>query len=204
MKHYVYETINIINNKTYIGVHKGLIDDKYLGSGKILQNAINKYGKENFSKRCLFVGRSKEITYWVERTLVDEEFVKDPNTYNIKLGGQGGFDHLTKLHREIASKKAVEKIKWLRQNDADWCIKRDKGCGLGMVSRKQKYPGGYSWKQTDEAVQNQKEVFKKINHQQGSKNSQYGTMWITNGTESKKISKGSEIPEGWYKGRKIK
>ena len=35
----------------------------------------------------------------------------------------------------------------------------------------------------------------------GEANSQYGTMWITNGTENKKIKKENVIPEGWYKGR---
>jgi hypothetical protein len=39
--------------------------------------------------------------------------------------------------------------------------------------------------------------------QSGSKNSQYGTMLITNGQENKKIKKEVDIiPEGWYKGRK--
>jgi hypothetical protein len=37
----------------------------------------------------------------------------------------------------------------------------------------------------------------------GKKNSQYGSMWITDGQENKKIDKGSIIPEGWYKGRYI-
>ena len=33
------------------------------------------------------------------------------------------------------------------------------------------------------------------------KNSQYGTMWINNGTTNKKIKKEETIPKGWYKGR---
>lgn len=37
----------------------------------------------------------------------------------------------------------------------------------------------------------------------GSNNPQYGTMWITNGEQNKKITKDVDpIPEGWYKGRK--
>ena len=40
--------------------------------------------------------------------------------------------------------------------------------------------------------------------QAGNKNSQFGTMWITNEVESKKILKTDLIPEGWRKGRKIK
>ncbi|ADG60050.1 putative truncated Seg-like homing endonuclease [Acinetobacter phage Acj9] len=45
-----------------------------------------------------------------------------------------------------------------------------------------------------------------INHQQGSKNSQYGKMWIHSITEkrSTKIGKGELIPDGWVKGRKLK
>lgn len=39
-------------------------------------------------------------------------------------------------------------------------------------------------------------------HQTGSGNSQYGTMWITNGQENKKIKRDIDvIPEGWSKGR---
>ena len=34
------------------------------------------------------------------------------------------------------------------------------------------------------------------------KNSQSGTMWITDGTNNKKIKKTDKIPCGWYKGRK--
>ncbi len=38
--------------------------------------------------------------------------------------------------------------------------------------------------------------------QEGFKNSQFGTMWITNGTENKKVKKTVDfIPKGWYKGR---
>ena len=38
--------------------------------------------------------------------------------------------------------------------------------------------------------------------QRGKRNSQYGTMWITNGFENKKVQKNIDsLPEGWYKGR---
>ena len=48
------------------------------------------------------------------------------------------------------------------------------------------------------------ESFKEIGHQQGEKNSQFGTMWITDGLKSTRISKEDTIPEGWRKGRIIK
>jgi hypothetical protein len=37
--------------------------------------------------------------------------------------------------------------------------------------------------------------------QSGAKNSQAGTMWITNGYSNKKLQKGKNIPEGYWKGR---
>jgi hypothetical protein len=56
---------------------------------------------------------------------------------------------------------------------------------------------------TPEARRKQKEKFKEINHQQGESNSQYGKMWITDGTKegTYRINKGESIPEGFRKGR---
>lgn len=57
--------------------------------------------------------------------------------------------------------------------------------------------------ETPEAILKKKATFAKIGHSKGAKNSQFGMMWVTNGTESRKIMKDSVIPEGWYKGRKM-
>lgn len=52
--HYVYRIINKLNNKFYYGVHStSNIDDGYMGSGKRLGYAKNKYGLENFEKEIL-------------------------------------------------------------------------------------------------------------------------------------------------------
>jgi len=44
---------------------------------------------------------------------------------------------------------------------------------------------------------------KKNKHAQKHRNSQWGTMWITNELESKKIKRGEPIPNGWRAGRKM-
>ena len=36
---------------------------------------------------------------------------------------------------------------------------------------------------------------------EGENNNQFGTCWITNGVESKKIKKEEIIPDGWKLGR---
>lgn len=41
-------------------------------------------------------------------------------------------------------------------------------------------------------------------NQKGENNNQFGTCWITNGKENKKIKKENIIPDGWKLGRKIK
>ena len=84
----VYKTTNLINKKIYIGVHKTLNpNDSYIGSGKILADAILKYGKENFVKEVLFVFSTLLEAYNKEQELVNEEFVKRSDTYNLIKGG---------------------------------------------------------------------------------------------------------------------
>ena len=58
-------------------------------------------------------------------------------------------------------------------------------------------------KHTDETKRKMSETKRKNKSHSGERNSQYGTMWITNGIENKKIKKDIKIPEGWSKGRKI-
>ncbi len=52
-----------------------------------------------------------------------------------------------------------------------------------------------------EAISKKLKTYSAIKHQQGFRNSQFGSMWITNGYDCKTIKKESIIPEGWYKGR---
>ena len=90
-KHFIYMTTNLITNEKYIGKHYGTEDDSYLGSGKILQRAILKYGKENFKREILYISKNAE-----ENNQKEKEFIKaynaveDRKFYNIAEGGDGG------------------------------------------------------------------------------------------------------------------
>lgn len=70
----------------------------------------------------------------------------------------------------------------------------------------EKYPMGtfYGKSHSDDSKCKMRESHRINNHQQGIKNSQYGTMWITDGTQNVKIKNTEPIPDGWSKGRKIK
>lgn len=95
MKYTVYKTTNKINEKYYIGKHKTEdLNDAYLGSGKLIKRAVEKYGPENFEKEVLYVFNTPEETNLKEKELVTEKEVKDPNCYNLKEGGEGGWDHI--------------------------------------------------------------------------------------------------------------
>lgn len=102
MKYIVYITINKINFKYYIGVHK-VEDEKwdfYLGCGAYankpssynktkypLHMAILKYGPNNFIRYTLRKFNTLEEALELESKLVNEECVKSTNTYNCTLGG---------------------------------------------------------------------------------------------------------------------
>lgn len=99
----VYKTTNKVNNKIYVGVHRTRIDveDTYLGCGTYrgyipnkrgFPAAVKKYGQENFIRETLFTfpdGECGKIdAYKKEAEIVNRDFIKDPNTYNICLGGK--------------------------------------------------------------------------------------------------------------------
>jgi hypothetical protein len=87
----VYETTNLINGKKYRGVHKqdGEGFDGYLGSGVAMRKAIRRHGEDNFKRLTLFTFESEKDAYAFEAYLVDSEWCKRPDTYNLHPGGLG-------------------------------------------------------------------------------------------------------------------
>ena len=100
MYYTIYKTTNLINGKIYIGYHSTENpNDDYLGSGKLLNQAIEKNGADKFIKQVLYTFTSKEEALQKERQLVSEDFISRKDTYNIKLGGEGGWDHIGDLDK---------------------------------------------------------------------------------------------------------
>lgn len=89
MIHYTYLITNTLNGKIYIGVHStNDINDGYMGSSIPLNNDMQKFGKEYFTKQILNYFPTRDEAIDEEGRLVDDNFVKRQDTYNINLGGQ--------------------------------------------------------------------------------------------------------------------
>jgi hypothetical protein len=63
------------------------LNDGYLGSGKLIKKAIEKYGPSAFEREILGVFSSKEEAEEMEAKLVDKEFTLREDTYNLCVGG---------------------------------------------------------------------------------------------------------------------
>lgn len=88
MYYTVYKIKNKINNKEYIGYHStDNLDDGYMGSGKLIKRAIEKYGIESFQKEYIDIFDNRDDAIALEALLVDKEYTLRNDTYNLNLGG---------------------------------------------------------------------------------------------------------------------
>ena len=199
--HYIYKITCLKNDRYYIGMHStDNLDDGYMGGGKIIKNSIKKHGKDLHRKEVLEFFENRELLRNRETELVNENLLKDPMCMNLQPGGGGGGGFSSEEHRKkflSAGGKRVRQILSIRnaeriKNDPDY---RERFCNS--------LKGNQAWlgkKHSEEA----KQKIGKANSekQTGNGNSQYGTCWITNGTENKKMKKTDDLPEGWSYGRR--
>jgi group I intron endonuclease len=196
----IYKITNLIDGKIYIGKHQTKdLNDGYMGSGKHLNRAKSKYGIENFTKEILFKFDSEVEMNAKEAELVTEEFCLREDTYNLCPGGYGGFGYINRnnLTPRFAGKRHKEESKKIMSE------KSKLGISLGILK-----PFNSSTRLDWTGRTHSDEAKQKISNsmrgkQMGQQNSQYGSCWITNGIESKKINKDDPIPEGWNRGRKM-
>ena len=205
--HYIYKTTNLINRKYYIGMHStSNLKDGYIGSGKKLWYSIKKYGKENFKCEILEFLPDRSSLKERERELINEDLLKDVMCMNLQIGGGGGFstkEHQIKaqtsgLKKMLNERKNIERSKWLRENDSEWAYNWKKSISDGLKGNKN-WVGKKHKEGTKQKIGKSNSI-----KQKGENNSQFGTCWITNGSENKKIKKEISIPEGWVLGRTIK
>jgi hypothetical protein len=91
MKYIVYKTTCLKNNKIYIGQHKTEdpeIFDDYYGSGVALLSALKLYGYDNFKRETLFIYDDLKSALAKEAEIVNLEFLKRKDVYNLCEGGR--------------------------------------------------------------------------------------------------------------------
>ena len=131
MEYLIYKIINIINGKIYIGQHcTENIDDGYMGSGKVIKQAIKKYGKEKFKKEILYIFDNEEEMLNMEREIVNEEFVNRLDTYNLTLGG-GSLWHQNGM---VCTKDKDENICYVSVDDPRYLSGELVGINSGYVN----------------------------------------------------------------------
>lgn len=211
MYYTIYKITNRLNGKFYIGKHiTKKLDDGYMGSGKLIKAAIKKYGVENFQKDILYIFDTEVQMNETEAKLV----VLCEQSYNLCPGGQGGFGYINKNRLSVLNNLSEDQERKRRKtlsssrkkiietgNDPNF----KKLCKLGGQATKLKYPNGtwYGKKHSDDTKIKMSETAKQRTSEQ---NSQFGTCWMNNGIENKKVKKEMIdffINMGYNKGRLV-
>jgi hypothetical protein len=178
------------------------LEDGYFGSGKVLKRSLNKYGKVNHTIEILEWLPDRSSLKLREKEIVNESLLRDEMCMNLQLGGGGGF--CNDEHRKKALKSSRKSYINRLKNDKDFFkkisdSKISNNLGNQYAIGNKSFSGKFHSEETKRKIGESNS-----SKQKGFNNSQYGTCWITNEIESKKINKGDTIPEGWRLGRKIK
>ena len=214
----VYKTTNLLNLKFYIGSHKTEnINDGYIGSGKYFWRAVEKYGKQNFRREVLADFNNAKEMFALEKELVAKE-KRNSLCYNIKDGGQGGFDYINQNglgNYKAGCLKAVKRKRELLAADPDYFKKAQRKAMEAnpewrriLTERfKINNPGRNAFTGKKHTQESKLKMSKAAiaRNTTGERNSQFGTCWINNLRVAKKIKKANlqqYLDIGWIKGRK--
>jgi predicted nucleic acid-binding Zn ribbon protein len=116
--YFTYKITNKINGKYYYGIHMtDNLDDGYMGSGRLINNAIKKYGIENFEKIIISYYECYKDLVEAEHELINETVLSDKNSYNLARGGVGGPNFKGKHHSEETKKKIRENCKLVQERN---------------------------------------------------------------------------------------
>ena len=213
--HFIYKTTCLVTGKFYIGIHStNNVEDGYLGSGSLLKRSVAKHGAGKHVREILEFLSCRVSLKDRERHIVNEEMLSDPLCMNLKLGGEGGWDHQNSnmdIQRGKAS-RGRERIAWLFENDPEWATKRreqlkESGRKAILVA----YSQGRVRHDTFTGRKHTPESLEKMRRPRngGTANSQFGMVWVYSLSEkrSQRVPApdlGSWLERGWAKGRRMK
>jgi len=201
--HFIYKTTNVLSGKYYLGMHStDNLNDGYMGSGKRLRYSINKHGKDNHKVEILEFVDTREELKKREEEIVNLNEIAKVECMNLKVGGEGGFiSEEQQRHRSSCAGKArAERLK----SDLDYAKEWSE---LSSSIMKQNHKDGKMRYDTFKGKTHSEETKEKMrkSKNKGSANPQFGTCWVTNSEEVKKIKKEdleTYLNNGWRRGRK--
>lgn len=176
----VYKTTNIKNKKIYIGVHRSPIgiNDDYIGNGiyknskkKLkktgFQAAIKKYGFNSFVRETLFSfpdnEKGKIAAYKKEAELVNRDFLKRKDVYNLCLGGKVPSSANEKEVAQYDLNGKFLKVFYSIKQASDFTgISKS---GIQHACSKETYCGNFQWRYFNEDKSNidkAKTIYKKV------------------------------------------
>ena len=117
---YFYRITNQINWKYYFGIHStDKLDDGYFGSGRVLKEALEKYGIDNFHLTIIQNYSTRKEVSDHERLVVTSDLVENKQCYNIRTGGENEFtynqefrDHMSKIKKGRKIHSEEQRQKW--------------------------------------------------------------------------------------------
>lgn len=225
-KHYlIYQTTNLVNNKIYIGKHiTENIEDNYFGSGKYFHRAIEKYGIENFEFKILFELQNEEEMNLLEKHVVTQDFCDRKDTYNINVGGDGGWNYVNSKNGPYAagSKKRHDAVVLANKNRniqqshikanitrQNWSEEKRKTVFMNMSNgfktlMKNDPTFAKRRAEKNKGKKASPELKQKLSRlKQGKNNNQFGKVWIMNKSlqQCKCVDKTFKLEPGWEYGR---
>ena len=177
-------------------------NDPYMGSPKTHKN---KWVSTKFTKVIIECFDADEKVSKAETNLLIElDWENDPYCLNECCGGKFSYDANRRgaLSRNKLPFKQSTREKLSKRNKELWSNpnwdKREKVLNVLLENQSKAVEAS----KTPEAIKKRVKIFKERCHQQGEKNSQYGTFLIHNLElrQTKRIKKGEKIPEGWKEG----
>ena len=201
--HFIYKTTNVLTNRYYYGMHStNNINDDYLGSGRRLKYSINKYGKENHQREIIEYCPDRSSLKQREIEIVNINEIAKHECMNLIEGGTGGFT----VEQQKKNARKSNKIQHKLHKNKDWVEKKGNRISIKLkkayVEGRREKKFHYDWNGRKHREESKEKIGKanSVNHL-GEQNSQFGTCWITNGMENKKIKKNDLIPDDWRLGR---
>lgn len=170
-------------------------------------------GGENFDLNGIVIAFDIEEKRHVAvpKTIYDK--LKEIRYFNLCKNTVVVFDKISNKNVRISSEEFLtNKDKYAAICKNKVTVKDKNGKYYHVSTDDERYLNGeltYYWKgrkHSPETIEKIKERHKRTKFQQGEKNSQYGTCWITKDNKNKKIQKedlNDYINKGWNKGRKI-